>query len=74
MIKTKSTRYLYLIDLFEIRCKKCNSIDVDLSSENCSECGNCISAECNNCDSKYDYHDFKQINIEYDKSGDEIKK
>jgi hypothetical protein len=67
-----ATRFLYLRDLFEIKCKKCGSINVEIYSEECHECGNLITAECNKCKSKYDYHDFKQVNVEYDKQGKEI--
>lgn len=65
-------RFQNLKDLFEVRCKKCNSTDVDLSSHACRECGTIIEAECNNCNSKYNYHDFKQIKVEYDKKGNEV--
>lgn len=48
----KTKRFLYLTDLFEIKCKKCNSTDVVLSSKYCYECGTHISGKCNNCNSK----------------------
>ena len=54
-------RYLNLTDLFAIRCKKCNSDDVYLSSDECEECGSFISAECNKCGLAYNYHDFKNL-------------
>lgn len=54
-------RFLTLEDLFEVKCKKCNSNDVSLYASHCDECGDIISGECNNCHSKYDYHDFKRI-------------
>lgn len=56
-----SMRYLQLKDLFEIKCRKCGSNDIDINGEDCHECGVCINAECNNCNSKYDYHKFIQI-------------
>jgi len=54
-------RRLELTDLFKIVCKKCNSDNVYLYVEECVECGSFINAECNNCKSKYHYHDFKLI-------------
>ncbi len=54
-------RYLRLTDLFEIKCKKCNSSDIDLTGDYCEECGNTITANCNTCGNKYNYHDFKYI-------------
>jgi len=54
-------RFLKLTDLFTITCKKCNSNNIDLIPSSCDECGDIISAICNSCGSKYDYHDFKMI-------------
>ena len=53
--------FLRLTDLFEIKCRKCGSIDVTLSVDECEECGNTVSAYCSKCKSNYEYHDFKQI-------------
>lgn len=54
-------RYLHFKDLFEVRCKKCGSINVDLEPDVCEECGIIIDAECNDCKSKFNYHDFIQV-------------
>lgn len=51
-------RPLNMKDLFELKCKKCSSTDVDLHAWECGECGGVIDAECNSCGSKYKYHDF----------------
>lgn len=67
-------RFLRLEDLFTITCNKCGSKDVDIHAEECHECGTTLSAECNKCNSKYDYHDFKQIKIWYNDKGKEVKK
>ena len=67
-----TTRSLHLTDLFEIKCKRCGSINVDISSSECDVCGSTIEIECNNCNLKYDYHDFKQIGVTYDNKGKEI--
>ena len=56
-------RFLRLTDLFEIKCKKCGSTDVDLSADTCEECGHTIDAYCNKCKSQYKYHDFKKIPV-----------
>jgi len=52
--------FIKLTDLFEVKCKICGSIDVDLYTDNCNQCGDSISATCNNCKNRYCYHDFKQ--------------
>jgi hypothetical protein len=65
MSKTETTRFLHLTDLFEIKCKRCGSTDVVLTSENCHECGTSIVGECNKCGLKYDYHNFTQIEVTY---------
>jgi hypothetical protein len=59
------TRCLRLTDLFEVKCKRCSSTDVDLISQDCDKCGPTISAECNSCNLKYDYHDFRIVNVTY---------
>ena len=56
-------RFMNLKDFCIITCKKCGSEDVDLTAEDCPECGFIIKSECNNCGQKYDYHDFKQIEV-----------
>jgi len=56
-------RFQKFDDLFIVRCKNCNSEDVDLTPEECSECGLTIKAECNNCGQTYDYHSFKKIEV-----------
>jgi len=52
-------RYQGLTDLFTVTCKQCGSTDVDLYGDSCSEWGNFVNATCNNCESKYDYYEFK---------------
>ena len=47
----------------KIICRNCGSEDVDLTSEECHECGSRIKAECNKCGNKYDYHNFNQIEV-----------
>jgi len=66
-------RFLKLSDLFEVRCKKCNSTKVSLSAQDCHECGDYVTGECDSCDSRYDYHDFKEIEVKYDNKGNEIE-
>jgi ribosomal protein L37E len=58
-------RFQQLEDLFTITCKKCGSTDVDLSINECQECGNNIEARCRNCKQEYKYHDFKEIEVTY---------
>jgi len=54
-------RYTKPKDKFIIKCRKCNSEDVDITSDQCEECGSIIIVSCNSCDNKYDYHDFEMI-------------
>jgi ribosomal protein L37E len=51
-------RYQRLSDFITVTCNRCGSADVDLSSDECSQCGSEISSECNACHAKYEYHDF----------------
>lgn len=60
----KETRCADVKDLFTITCKRCKSKDVDLSITDCPECGITINAECNSCGQKYDYHNFKKIEVD----------
>jgi len=69
---SESSRFVNLTDLFEIKCKRCGSTDVDLSPNSCGECGDYIEANCNNCNLRYDYHSFLNINVVYDKKGHEV--
>ena len=52
-------RYEKLEDYFVIKCRNCESTNVDITSEECAICGTCISMYCNNCNSNYDPHNFK---------------
>lgn len=54
-------RFLTLKDKFKIMCRQCNSEDVDLSVEDCVECGDTVLGVCNKCGSKYSYHAFESI-------------
>lgn len=54
-------RYVRFDDLFTVTCKKCGSTNVDLWTEDCSECGNSVTASCSKCGSHYAYHEFKKI-------------
>jgi len=55
-----TSRFVSFSDRFETRCKKCGSTDVDVSNNDCHECGITTKAECNKCGSKYDCHAFEQ--------------
>lgn len=74
MTKEQTTRFLRLEDLFTVTCNRCGSTDVDLWAEECGECGTNITATCNKCNLKYNYHNFKQIKVSYDAKGKEISK
>jgi len=50
-------RYEKLEDYFEIKCKKCNSTEIELTIVDCAKCGDStISARCNACGNEFDYH------------------
>lgn len=63
-----TNRYVYIKDLFEVKCKRCGSTDVDLCTNHCYN----IEATCNNCNLKYDYHKFMQAQVTYDDKGKEV--
>jgi predicted RNA-binding Zn-ribbon protein involved in translation (DUF1610 family) len=67
-------RFEVFSDCFTITCNKCNSTDITWSTDNCPECGTTLIAICEKCGQAYDYHAFKQIEVEYDKNGNEVKK
>lgn len=50
-----------LDDEFRIICKSCGSEDIDLSAQDCKDCGIMINAECNKCGNEFNHHDFKKI-------------
>ncbi len=57
----KKKIFIELKDLFEVKCKKCGSIDVELTTEQFDEGDHTVMAKCGKCDNKYDYHDFKKV-------------
>jgi predicted RNA-binding Zn-ribbon protein involved in translation (DUF1610 family) len=52
--------YIQFEDKFEVICKTCGSKNVSLSVDECEECGNTISGYCNQCRTKFNYHDFEK--------------
>jgi len=58
-------RYVNIYDKFLVRCKRCGSTNVSLMVNNCEECGDTVSASCNNCKNKFDYHDFEEMEVTY---------
>ena len=65
-------RSVYLSDLFEIKCKRCNSTDVYITVDVCHECGNSINCECNRCGLRFDSYDFITTEVRYDSNGKEM--
>ena len=51
--------YITLEDKFKIICRVCGSEEVYLGVDECEECGNTVSADCNKCHAKFRYHDFE---------------
>ena len=54
-------RFENIRDYIEIKCKKCGSSNVELSVNECVECGSIIECECNDCKAEYNYHDLMFI-------------
>lgn len=50
-------RYKTLTDCFTIICKECGG-NVDLTVDECDQCGPSINGECTNCGNEFDSHDF----------------
>lgn len=60
-------RFLRFEDLFETttKCKKCGSINTGVSILECGTCGLEEEGKCNDCGSKFKYHEFKTEEGEY---------
>jgi hypothetical protein len=73
---SKKKRFEVFSDYFTITCKKCNSTNVMIWDIGyCQDCGDgTLKITCNNCNHEFDYHKPKQIDVEYDKNGNEVKK
>ena len=48
-------------ELFEIRCRKCGSSDVDVYGWECPDCGVVLEFHCNDCDNYFNPHEFKRV-------------
>lgn len=60
----KEKRFLNLTDFFLIKCKRCGSENIEISVEECSECGDSVKGECNDCHLEYKYHNFAKLTEE----------
>ena len=57
-------RYQRLDDLFTVTCRNCGSTDVDLTAEDCDQCGLSVNAECNSCGASFNGHGFVRVGDE----------